>query len=121
MSIIINLAGLVLIATIVWWFWFSKPKIKATVISNNEVIKVKVKDGVYDPATIQVKVNAPFTLQFFREDASPCAESVVFATLNVSASLALNQPTNIHLTIPKAGEYEFTCQMAMYRGRLLAK
>ncbi len=116
MTILINLIGLFLIAAIIWWFWFSKPSIA---IMQANIIDIFVKDGVYQPASIQGKINQPLTLRFIRKDASPCAEFVIFNTLNISRSLPINTPTDITLTIEKAGKYEFTCQMGMYRGHLI--
>jgi plastocyanin domain-containing protein len=84
-----------------------------------ELIEIRVKDGVYQPATIQAKANQSIILRFIREDASPCAEIVVFSTLNISQQLPMNKPTDVHLSIKTPGQYEFTCQMGMYRGMLV--
>ena len=51
MMIWINLAGLILIGLIVWWFWLYKAQ--STQIKDGS-IKVLVKDGVYQPANITV-------------------------------------------------------------------
>ena len=120
MSLSVNLIGLLLIATIIWWFWLSKRKVIASTTKNN-FIEIKVKDGAYQPAYIETQLNKPITLRFIREDASPCAENVIFGSLNISEFLPLHKPTNIDLVIKKAGEYEFTCQMGMYRGKLIVK
>lgn len=116
MTLLINLIGLFIIAFIVWWFWLSKAKIIRA--GQNNLIEIKVKDGVYQPAYIQVKMNQPFTLRFIREDATPCAEIVVFSRLNLSKALPLHKPIDIPLTLTQVGEYGFTCQMGMYRGTL---
>lgn len=116
---LINIIGLLLIAFIAWWFWFSKPK--AAVMTTNNVIEVAVKDGVYDPALIEVKINTPITLRFTRYDGSPCAETVIFSDLNISQQLPLRTAVDIPLTLPKAGEYGFACSMGMYRGKLVGK
>lgn len=114
---IVNIAGLCLILLIVWWFWLSK---LSTVTKADDFIEIKVKDGVYQPAFIQVKANHPVTLRFIREDASPCAEVVVFSSLNINEQLPLQKPKDIILTLTNVGEYEFTCQMGMYRGKIIA-
>lgn len=114
---IVNLAGLCLIGLIIWWFWLSKLN---TLTKADDFIEIKVKNGVYQPAFIQVKVNHPVTLRFIREDASPCAEVVVFGSLNINEQLPLHKPKDIVLTLKNIGEYEFTCQMGMYRGKIIA-
>lgn len=118
-EILVNVIGLLLIGGIVWWFWFSKPRDNLTQIEN--LIEIKVKDGVYTPAYIQARVNRPITLRFIREDANPCAEVVVFASLNISQQLPLGKSTDIHLMLENVGEYDFTCQMGMYRGKLIIR
>jgi plastocyanin domain-containing protein len=115
----VNLIGMLAVAFIIWWFWLSKSRLPSTKIK--ELIEIKVKDGVYQPSSIQAEVNQPITLRFFREDVSPCAEIVVFSSLNISQQLPIHQSTDIHLKIKNAGEYEFTCQMGMYRGKLTVK
>lgn len=116
-SVIVNSLGLFLISFITWWFWLSKPRTKPTQIQDK--IEIKVKNGVYQPAYIKAEANKPIILRFIREDASPCAEMVLFNTLNISKHLALDKPTDIFLKVSHSGEYEFTCQMGMYRGKLI--
>ncbi|MFC6633103.1 cupredoxin domain-containing protein [Microbulbifer taiwanensis] len=119
MSLLINLLGLALIAGIVWWFWLAKrrPSVEAA----EPAALILVKDGVYEPERIHIAAGAETKLHFLREDPSPCAEYVVFADLDVSAQLAVGRETLVHLPPLAAGEYEFTCQMRMYRGRLVVE
>jgi len=119
---IVNAGGIILIVAIIWWFWLSSVKasqISASQLSGNQPIEIIVEDGVYSPARIEVPSNQELTLRFIRKDASPCAEKVIFTQLDKSLELALNKPTDIKLMIKEAGEYDFSCEMQMYRGRLL--
>ncbi len=118
-TFIVNFIGILLIALIVWWFWLSKTKFNAVKVE--KLIEIKVKDGAYQPATIEAKVNQPFILRFIREDASPCAELVIFDTLHINKALLLREPIDIKLTIKEPGDYDFTCQMGMYRGKLIIR
>ena len=118
-TLLINLTGIFLIGIIVWWFWFNKSKVAFTKIET--IVEIKVKDGIYQPSQLEAEMNQPIILRFIREDASPCAEYVAFNSLNISKQLPLNKPTDISLTVKNAGEYEFTCQMGMYRGKLIIK
>lgn len=117
--VFVNLIGLLIIALIVWWFWLSKPGVKSTEIK--KIVEIKVKDGVYQPAYIRALVNQPITLRFIREDPTPCAEIVSFSKLNINQELPIKKPTDIHLNIKEPGVYEFTCQMGMYRGKLVVQ
>ncbi len=116
---IVTLIGFALIGFIVWWFWLSQSRLSP--IQLDKLIEIKVKEGIYQPASIQVPLNQEITLRFIRQDPSPCAETVIFNTLDINKSLPLNQPTDIKLTLIKPGEYEFTCQMGMYRGKLIGR
>ena len=113
-----NILGAALIIFIVWWFWWSTPKTQRVLSSG--IIDVLVDGGVYTPARIEVAAGQPVTLRFLRKDPSPCAEQVVFASLGISRELVLNTPQEITFT-PSSGNHEFTCQMAMYRGMLVAR
>lgn len=114
---IVNIAGICSIILIIWWFWLSKSGVPTKA---EDLIEIKVKDGVYQPANVQVKANHPITLRFIREDPSPCAEVVIFSSLNISEQLPLHRPKDIVLTLKTTGTYEFTCQMGMYRGKIIA-
>lgn len=116
---LINIAGLIVIGFIIWWFWLAKPKAKIS--RQNDIIEVIAENGTYSPSFIQAGKGQSLTLRFVRKDANPCAEKVVFADLNKSADLPLEEPRDITLTIDTPGTYEFTCQMGMYRGKLLVQ
>lgn len=118
MNILINLLALGLIGFIVWWFWLAKPR---HVQVGQKMIDVIVDAGVYTPASIEVKQGQTVVLNFIRRDASPCAEKVVFADLGMSADLPLGESKKIELKLDDAGEFDFTCQMGMYRGKLIVK
>jgi plastocyanin domain-containing protein len=115
--LIVNLAGVALIALIVWWFWLYRP---AGVALADSALLVTVENGVYEPAHIKVPANQPVELRFLRRDASPCAEMLLIPELEISESLPLNKPRQITLPPLPPGEYDFHCQMKMYRGVLIA-
>ncbi len=116
--IIINLLGLLLIALIAWWFWIYKPD---AVLADKNTVTVVVDNGIYEPAKIRLAAGQNTTLRFLRKDPSPCAATVVFADLEISAELPVNKYQEINLPPLAAGEYPFTCQMQMYRGALIVE
>ena len=118
-SIIVNLLGVILIGLIVYWFWLSTPR-KITA-SKTMPIEIRVKDGVYTPSHIQANKGETIRLRFVREDPSPCAAKVIFNSLNKSLELPLNGSAEIELHPHQAGEIDFTCEMQMYRGKLMVK
>ncbi|MCI0481381.1 MAG: cupredoxin domain-containing protein [Candidatus Dadabacteria bacterium] len=119
MNIAVNILGIVVAAFIVWWFWISKRGSEAR--TDGDAISILVDGGVYTPSVIHVPAGKPVTLRFLRKDTSPCAEKVIFSGLDISADLPVGRPYDLSFTPGKAGEYDFTCQMAMYRGRLIVE
>lgn len=119
MNIIVNVLGLVLAGFIVWWFWISRTRKEAR--AEGDTIAVLVDGGVYTPSVIRVHAGRPVTLRFLRKDSSPCAEKVIFGGLDISADLPVGKPYDLSFVPEKAGEYDFTCQMAMYRGKLIVE
>ena len=113
--LIINIAGLALIALIIWWFWLYKPT-EATV-SDSDIV-IKVENGVYQPSRLKIAADKPVTLYFERLDPSPCAEMVQFPDLEISETLRLNEKLGIDIPALAAGKYAFHCQMQMYKGEL---
>ena len=117
---LVNLGGLATIGLIVWWFWLAGARQEAVAESGGS-LEILVEDGVYTPARVEVAMDQPITLRFLRKDPSPCAEQVIFSELNVSSDLPVGKPQEIRLRPSKRGEFEFTCQMGMYRGVLIVK
>ncbi len=118
MDILINLLALVLIGFIVWWFWLAK---SGKVLVAQKSIDVIVDAGVYVPSVIEVGRGQAVILNFIRRDASPCAEQVIFAELGLSVELPLAGSKQVELKLDEAGEFGFSCQMGMYRGKLIVK
>lgn len=116
-ALTVNAAALVLIGLIVWWFWLSRPAARRV----DSAITVVVEGGVYSPARIEVAKGQPIVLRFLRKDPSPCAAKVIFSELGVSADLPIGEEREVRLEPQRSGEYEFNCEMNMYRGSLLVK
>lgn len=115
---VINFLGLLLIGAVIWWFWLYKPD--ETEVNESELV-VSVENGTYHPSRLKLSPDKAVTVQFLRKDASPCSEMLLIPALEVSESLPLNKVKNITLPALKSGEYEFHCQMQMYRGKLIVK
>ena len=121
-AIIVNAVGLAIIGWIVWYFWLWKRESVTAQTSEGgmQEIDVTVKGG-YQPAEIIVKAGQPVRLNFTRREASTCGEEVVLSDFGKRAHLPENQTVAVEVTPEKAGEYEFTCGMNMYRGKLIAQ
>lgn len=113
--LIINVAGLALIALIIWWFWIFHPR---QAEASADALVVSVENGTYTPSHIRLVADQPTELRFMRKDPSPCAEMVVIPALDISETLPVNKVTVVKLPAMKPGDYDFHCQMQMYRGQL---
>ncbi|RUO75413.1 cupredoxin domain-containing protein [Idiomarina seosinensis] len=114
----INIAGLTLIALIVWWFWLYEPAEKQA--EEGEIV-ITVENGTYSPSRIKVREGKPVELKFLRKDQSPCSETLLIPDLEISDILPSNKLKSIQLPALKHGEYDFHCQMQRYLGKLIVK
>jgi Cupredoxin-like domain len=80
--------------------------------------RVRVKGG-YQPSAVHGRVGEPLRIVFSREETASCSEHVVFPAFGKSAMLPPFEDVVLELVPERAGEYEFTCQMGVLRGRLV--
>jgi len=114
---IFNILAVALILLIIWWFWIAKAK-PTQIKEDEKEITVYVKDGVYTPSRIET-TQTELMINFIRKDASPCSEYVVFGELDVNAQLPLDKSEKVYLKNLSPGNYNFSCQMGMYKGELI--
>ena len=121
-KIFVTTLGLATIAFIVWFFWMAKKKgARAAVTSSGYQEAMVLVKGGYTPDVIVVEHGKPVRLNFLREESASCSEMVVFADFNKSAQLPEGQTVPVEFLPDKPGEYEFACQMGMFRGKLIVE
>ncbi len=120
-TIIVDIAGFLLIGLVAWYFWFSRKEGEAARVAGGVQEALVTVKGGYTPDVIIVKKGKPVRLVFERLESSPCSERVVFKDFDISKLLPEGEKITIEFTPERAGEYEFTCQMGMYRGRLVVE
>lgn len=121
-NVLVTIAGLSVIGWIIWYFWLWRGDAVAATVraSGKQEVDVTVKGG-YQPAAIVVKAGQPVRLNFTRREASTCGEEVLLPDFGKRAHLPENQTVSVDVVPDKPGEYEFTCGMNMYRGKLVAQ
>ena len=121
-DILVILGGLEVIAGIAWFFWGPRGGGKRATLSSRgyQEAMVLVKGG-YTPDVIVVQHGKPVRLTFRREETAACSEMVVFGDFGKSAKLPTGEDVPIEFLPEKPGEYEFTCQMGMFRGKLVVE
>ena len=60
-------------------------------------------------------------LRFRRQELAACSEMVILGNFGKSAHLPEGQEVPVEFLPERPGEYEFTCGMNMYRGKLIAE
>jgi plastocyanin domain-containing protein len=121
-KIVVNLLGLALIAFIVWFFWLVKAKgMKAALTSAGYQEQMVLVKGGYTPDVIVVQRGKPVRLNFVRQESASCSEMVLLPAFNKSAKLPEGETVAIEFLPAEAGEYEFACQMGMFRGKVIVE
>lgn len=113
---------LVLIFTffgILFTYWFFLMKREKSVQGGDE-IEVVVEGG-YNPESVIVPVNKATKLVFLRKDPSSCLEEIVLGDFKIRKFLPLNEKVSIEITPKKIGEYQFSCGMGMFHGKLIVR
>ena len=121
-KIAVILVGLGLIAFIAWFFWGPRRGgFRAAVTSGGYQEAMVLVKGGYTPDIIVVQHGRPVRLNFRREESAACSEMVIFGDFGKSAHLPEGQIVPVEFLPEKPGEYPFSCQMGMLRGRLVVE
>ena len=120
--VLVTVFGLGLVVFIVWFFWLKKTRgTRAAVTSSGYQEAMILVKGGYTPDVIVVQHGKPVRLHFRREETAACSEMVLFPDFNKSAKLPTGEVVDVELLPEKPGEYEFACQMGMFRGKLVVE
>lgn len=120
-QILVTLGGLLLSATVGWYFWFSERKgVRLSTKGGVQEVLIKVKGG-YSPDVIVVEAGKPVRFNFHREETALCSEQVIFPDFNKQATLTAFKTVSLEFTPTKPGEYGFQCGMGMLKGKLVVQ
>jgi len=114
-KVLVTLFGLGGIA-FTYWFFLGKKDSEAKEASGSIDIIVK---GGYSPDIISIQKGEITKLNFIRKDESSCLEEVVLSDFKIRKYLPLNQKVTVELTPQKSGEFNFSCGMNMFHGKLI--
>ncbi|MHB1005980.1 MAG: cupredoxin domain-containing protein [Chloroflexota bacterium] len=114
--------GLATILAIAWFFWGPRGGgTRATTAGGGYQEAMILVKGGYTPDVIVVEKGRPVRLNFRREETAACSEMVVLADFGKSAKLPTGEMVSVEFIPDKPGEYEFTCQMGMIRGKVVVE
>lgn len=104
---------------VIFTFWFFLMKNEKQQAADKEV-DITVNGG-YSPAVIVIPQGKAMKLNFVRTDPSTCLEEVVLTDFKIRKYLPLNQKVTLTITPQKTGEYNFSCGMNMYHGKVIVQ
>ncbi|GHO80185.1 hypothetical protein KSD_79560 [Ktedonobacter sp. SOSP1-85] len=121
-NILALLGGLFVIGGIAWFFWGPrKGSVRATSTSRGYQEAMILVKGSYTPDVIVVQHGKPVRFNFRREEAAACSEMVVLSHFGKSARLPTGETIPVEFLPEQPGEYEFSCQMGMLRGKIIVE
>lgn len=121
-QVVVDAVGLGLIGFIVWFFWLVKTKgVKAALTSGGYQEQMVLVKGGYTPDVIVVEAGRPVRLNFVRQESASCSEMVLLPAFYKSASLPEGETVPLEFLPNEPGEYEFACQMGMFRGKIIVE
>jgi plastocyanin domain-containing protein len=121
-NIIAIVIGLAVMGGIAWFFWGPcKSGVRAALTSSGYQEAMILVKGGYTPDMIVVQHGKPVRFSFLREETAACSEMVVFNDFGKSAQLPTGETVAMEFLPEQPGEYEFTCQMEMIRGKLIVE
>ena len=115
----VALTGAALIAFILWFFFGQKTGREATITASGVQEVDILVEGSYQPDRIVVRAGLPMKLNFNRQETTSCSDTVLIRDFNITKQLLSYQTTSIKFTPSTPGEYDFTCAMNMYRGKIV--
>lgn len=111
------IVALISIAGIAFTYWFFLMKKEEVVAVTSDSIDITVNGG-YKPEVIVIPNGKTTKLNFLRTDSSSCLEEVVLGDFKIKKYLPLNQKVSVEITPTKKGEYQFSCGMNMFHGKV---
>ena len=115
----VALAGVALIVFVLWYFFGQKAGREAAITTSGVQEADILVEGSYQPDRIVVRAGLPVKLNFNRQETTSCSNTVILRDFNITKQLPAYQTTSIKFTPLAPGEYDFTCAMNMYRGKIV--
>lgn len=115
------LIAIVVVLYILWLRYTSSQKgVSAKESAGAQVFDILVK-GVYSPNVIRAEAGRPVRINFNRQEDNECSRFVVFSDFKIRKELPKGEIVPIEFTPERPGEFDFTCDMSMYRGKLIVE
>lgn len=102
---------------VTYWFFLMKNEREVEV---SDSVDIEVNGG-YSPEVISISKGKTTKINFIRRDPTECLSEVVLGDFKIRRELPLNQKVTIEITPEKSGEFNYSCGMGMYHGKIIVK
>lgn len=85
---------------------------------NTQEIKVEVAGG-YNPEVVNLKQGVPAKISFTRTNEQGCLDVVHSKKLGFEEELPLNVTKTVDIPTDESGEFDFSCGMDMFFGKVV--
>lgn len=87
---------------------------------SKEIQKVNIQvSGGYNPETVTLKQGIPAEITFTRITDQGCLDIVHSSSLGFEKKLTLNIPQTVSISTEQVGEFDFSCGMDMFFGKVI--
>ncbi|MBK79931.1 MAG: copper-transporting ATPase [Gammaproteobacteria bacterium] len=119
---LVTALGIGAILFIVWYFWMNRASgTRASLASSGYQEAMILVKGGYTPDVILVERGKPVRLNFRREETASCSERVTLPDFGRTAELPTGEVVPVEFLPQEPGEFEFSCQMGMFRGKVIVQ
>jgi len=87
---------------------------------NIQKVNITVAGG-YQPNVVNLEKGVPAEITFTRTNAQGCLDIVHSKDLNFETELPLNEAQTVKIATDQAGEFNFSCGMDMFGGKVVIK
>lgn len=114
--------AILLIVFIVWWFYFRQVDDTEEVEANNNLQKAQVViQGGYSPSTLVLQKGIPAEVEFLQKDSTACLAEIKSAELALDQKIEPNERITVKVPTDQAGEFNYSCGMNMFHGKVVVK
>ena len=122
MRIISILIAILIIGFIIWWFFIRKVNdIEAAKTSKNKQKAQIIIQGAYSPSTLVLQKGIPAEVEFVQKDSTACLAEIKSGDLALDKKLAPGEKVSIKVPTDQIGEYNYSCGMNMFHGKVVVK
>ncbi len=86
----------------------------------SKAVRVRVRGG-FDPDVIEARTGTRLRIVFRREETAPCSAQVVIPRLGKSVMLPPFEDVVVELGPLPSGDYPFSCEFGILKGRILVR